>query len=442
MQKKKALWTGLVLLLAAALTAACSDGSPSESSSGSSGGSKGKVTISMAYTGDQNALDTLKKRLNQYLDPSLNISVDVTLIPGGEYWDKVSTMFAGGTPPDVLFMSEPFKQYAKQSSLLDLTSYIEASPTFNRDDFYPASLEFYQYNGKQFGVPQDLNTWVIFYNEDLFKEAGVKTPWEYYQEGDWTWDNYLDVAKKLTKISGDRVTQYGTGYPAIAGWSYSAWVFAGGGNYKSADGKTSTMSDPKTLAAFQFTTGLANQYEVAPMPATGGGTNITGMTFATGKVAMEANGSWSIGGYKDMKFKWNIAPMPVVPGVDPLTSYIHNSGFAISASTKHPQEAWAVLEALVKPESYADDAASRGIIPPRPSVVASEKILNAPGMPSNASVISDMLAKGKLFPFDETYAEEEKVYTDIGNEILTKKVTPEDGAAEMDRKVNEILAKQ
>ncbi len=432
---------GIAVVALLLLTVACggNNGNNAGDPSGSENQAKPKTTITMTYAGDENAAKVLKARVDKYLDKSLNIDLQVTQIPGGEYWDKVTTMFAGGSQPDVLFISEPLKKFASQDKLLDLTPYIDASPTFNKDDFYPASLEFYQYDGKQYGVPQDLNTALFFYNEDLFKEAGLKTPWESYEEGNWTWATYLDNAQKLTKKDGNRTTQFGTSYPGIGPWWYSAWVFTSGGEYLNADSTKSVFNDPKVIDALRFTSELANKYEVAPSPA-GGGQDVTGMTFATGKIAMEQNFSWAIGSYKALPFKWNVAPLPVKDSsIDPLTTYIHNSGFSIAKDTKHPDEAWAVIEALTTPDSYAEDAASRGIIPPRPSVVAREDILTAEGMPSNAAIISQMLQKGTLYPFTETTAEEDQVYGTVGDQILFKKITPEEGAKSIAEQIDAIL---
>lgn len=155
---------------------------------------------------------------------------------------------------------------------------------------------------------------------------------------------------------------------------------------------------------------------------------------------MEQNFSWAIGAYKTLPFKWNVAPMPVKESsIDPLTTYIHNSGFSIAKDTKNPDEAWAVIEALTTPDSYAEDAALRGIIPPRPSVVAREDILTAEGMPSNAAIISKMLQKGTLYPFTETTAEEDQVYGTVGDQILFKKITPEEGAKSIAEQIDAIL---
>src|SRR5690606_6168076 len=124
----------------------------------------------------------------------------------------------------------------------------------------------------------------------------------------------------------------------------------------------------------------------------------------------------------------------------PLTSYVHNSGFSIARDTAHPEEAWLVLEALAKPDSYAHDAMKRGVIPPRKSVLASNPILSAEGMPSNAGVIAEMLDNGVVFQFTKTHAEENDVYWNVGQEIMRMELSPEDGAAKVAEQVNAIIS--
>ena len=65
---------------------------------------------------------------------------------------------AGGSAPDVAFISEPLRQYATNDSLLALDSLIKSDPDVDVNDFYKVGLEFFQYNGKQYGLPKDLNT--------------------------------------------------------------------------------------------------------------------------------------------------------------------------------------------------------------------------------------------------------------------------------------------
>ena len=203
-----------------------------------------KVKLQLTYPGGAAEYETMQKVIEQSAADLPNIDVEIIHIAPAEYWDKVTTMFAGGSAPDVTFMSEPLRQYATNDSLLALDDLIKSDPDVDINDFYKVGLEFFQYNGKQYGLPKDLNTYVTFYNEDLFKEAGQKTPMEYYQEGNWTWDTYAQLAQALTKRDGDRVTQFGSAYPTIGGWYYSAWIFSNGGKILNDDRTQSAVTDP------------------------------------------------------------------------------------------------------------------------------------------------------------------------------------------------------
>jgi multiple sugar transport system substrate-binding protein len=201
-----------------------------------------------------------------------NIEVEIIHIAPPEYWSTVATMFAGGAEPDVTFMSEPLRQYAVNGSLLALEDLIKGDPDVNIDDFYKVALGHFTYNDKLYGLPKDVNTWVVFYNEDMFEAAGLKTPWVYFQEGNWTWEVYVDLAQKLTKRDGNRVVQFGSSYPGIGGWQYSAWVFANGGQILDDSRTRCLLTDPRTVETWQFTVDLANKYKVAPSPADQDGT--------------------------------------------------------------------------------------------------------------------------------------------------------------------------
>jgi len=75
------------------------------------------------------------------------------------------------------------------------------------------------HNGKVYGLPRDISTMVIYYNEDLFKAAGIPTPKELNDQGKWNWDTLLESAKKLTDTSKQ---QYGVSFSA---WWGPAWGY-------------------------------------------------------------------------------------------------------------------------------------------------------------------------------------------------------------------------
>lgn len=77
--------------------------------------------------------------------------------------------------------------------LLSLQPFIDADPNISLDDFYPPFLERFRREGDLWGLPLEGDLQVLYYNKDLFDEAGV----EYPQSG-WTLEDFLEKAVALT----------------------------------------------------------------------------------------------------------------------------------------------------------------------------------------------------------------------------------------------------
>ena len=107
-------------------------------------------------------------------------------------WDSVvekeTAAFAAGSGPDVSFQTEQFPLYAKNGYLTALDDYVSDD---KRAGYPESALEYCSYDGQLMGVPFVALDSVMFYNKDLFEEAGIT-------EVPTTWDELVDVAKKLT----------------------------------------------------------------------------------------------------------------------------------------------------------------------------------------------------------------------------------------------------
>jgi multiple sugar transport system substrate-binding protein len=103
----------------------------------------------------------------------------------------------------------------------NLDPYIEASG-YDLNDYWPGLLESAKYQGSVYGLPRDIEVNIIYYNKDLFDAAGVAYPSE-----DWTWDDFLAVAEKLTQKDANGMT---TVYALAAeGGKWAKWVNQNGG---------------------------------------------------------------------------------------------------------------------------------------------------------------------------------------------------------------------
>lgn len=117
-----------------------------------------------------------------------NVTVELKeYAAGNDYDTQMITDLAAGTAPDVYVMKnlKNFYTYQSGGQLLDV------SDATSGLDSVPA-LASYQVDGKAYAVPYRQDSWVLFYNKDLFAKAKVTPP-----DGSWTWDDYTEAAKRL-----------------------------------------------------------------------------------------------------------------------------------------------------------------------------------------------------------------------------------------------------
>ena len=141
---------------------------------------------------------------------------------------------------------------------------------------------------------------MINYNRALFKDAGVDYP------KDWTWDQFREVAKKLTKRdAAGNVTQYGYEVPN-QNFFVQPWFLTNGTSPLNADWTASNMLDPKVAETLQFLHDLIHVDKVSPIP----GKDTMDNQFMAGQVAMISRGHWIIENAKKAKLDMDIANVP------------------------------------------------------------------------------------------------------------------------------------
>jgi multiple sugar transport system substrate-binding protein len=228
-----------------------------------------------------------------------NTEVEFIVTPtSAEHAQKVLAMFAGGTPPDIVYLaaSRDFQRTASQNVLLDLDQYIKRD-NFRLDDFMPVSRQSSLYCNRQYGMPIHLSYDVVYYNKTMFQKAGLKTPNEYQAEGKWNTDTLLDVGKTLSGGEGATRTfaiTRRTGLHAV-----NAWIWTFGGEYLSEDMNTWLLTDdPKAVQALQFLVDMVRVHKISPADDDMQG---LGDMFLTGRVGMTIGGRFLISQLREIK---------------------------------------------------------------------------------------------------------------------------------------------
>jgi multiple sugar transport system substrate-binding protein len=259
-------------------------------------------------------------------EPAVRIHmVEVT----ARYYEKLTTMFAAGTPPDAFAINYGrLGDFARAGLVADLRPIVARSSRLDRSQFVAAAYDSFEGVGAVvgrpglFALPRDWGpTDLLVFNKDAFDAAGVR-----YPTSGWTWQQFAQACRRLTVRRGGTATdQYGAAvclYPyAIAGW-----VFQNAGDFLSPDRRHSALADEKVVEAVQFIKGLVNEGVIAPPSVT---QDESLEQLQRGRAAMAFATPYSLGGLRESQgLLWGIAP-PLV-GRRRATGCIP-TGVAISA---------------------------------------------------------------------------------------------------------------
>jgi sn-glycerol 3-phosphate transport system substrate-binding protein len=228
--------------------------------------------------------------------------------------------------------------------------------------FYPAFMANSQTGGKTWGIPFQRSTIVLYWNKELFKEAGMDPG-----RPPATWKEMLEYAQKLTKrdASGN-VTQYGLQIPS-SGFPY--WLFQGlttpnGVELMNAAGTETYFDRPEVIDALAFWVDLGRKHKVMPTGVVEWGT--TPKDFFERKIAMMWTTTGNLTNVRtNAKFDFGVAMLPASKRRGSPTG--GGNFYVFKKSTKEQQQA-AVKFArwMTTPERAAQWGIDTGYVAVRP----------------------------------------------------------------------------
>jgi multiple sugar transport system substrate-binding protein len=304
---------------------------------GSSGGpaADGKVTISYAIW-DKNDQPSSEKIIAAFQQANPKVTVKLEITPWEQYWTKLQTAASGGVTPDVFWMNSlNARMYAKGGIIAP----VEESKAAGLPG---PVVDGYRHDGKLYALPHHVSIPALWYNKQLFEEAGVEPP-----TADWTWDDVKAAAKKLTDPGKQ---QFGILAPMLNQVGYYNTMLQAGGQVISPDGKKSGFDDPASVQGLEFWTGLIEE-KVAPAAEVYGDTDPIQL-FQSGKYGMFYGGIWFASTYwADPQFRERIdvAPLPKGPAREAVI--LLGLANAVSAKTEHPKEAAAFAEFIASEQA-------------------------------------------------------------------------------------------
>jgi multiple sugar transport system substrate-binding protein len=363
------------------------------------------VPIRVAFWGSPEEVNIISEMVKEWQQNHPKIKVILEHTPYSGYESKVLTRIAGGDAPDVMAAEVGlFTNFWGRGVFLDLTPFINEDKEFNKQDFFPQIWGRFQVNGKVYGIPRDVAPFAcIYYNKKIFDK--LKIP---YPKDDWDWEKFYNCAKALTKIDEKgRVKRYG-----FYTWAWQNFVYSNGGslvdNVKNP--KHFTLNSQESLDGLRFYLKLIKE-RISPTPSAlvnmGMGVE---MMFMTQKLAMLGSGIWETPLLRKIKkFDWDIVMFP--KGPKEIRKFgSGGTAYCILKTTKHPDEAWRVVEALTSIEAMQRMAMTGLAQPARISVAESKFWAKNNQPPLNKAMLNKAVEYIVFPPFHPKWREIEKKY--------------------------------
>lgn len=176
---------------AAGALAACGEASPGPSGGGASKSSGGKVNLTM-WTWYTDQAEQWPQRIAEYQSKHRNVTIENRIFGNlGQFTPALEAAVSAGQAPDIFGPANLAITYAKGGILLDLTKAFGKSFL---DQFFASANAEYMYNGHQYGVGWEAQTFGLFYNPALLQKAGVDVP--------ETWDDLIATVEPIKSKTG------------------------------------------------------------------------------------------------------------------------------------------------------------------------------------------------------------------------------------------------
>jgi DNA-binding transcriptional regulator YhcF (GntR family) len=257
------------------------------------------------------------------------------------------------TEADVKFLGGSLNQ-DQVVELLPLDRYIRAVPNWEAQRATPPIvLRRYTFGGQLYGVPYDHSAMVLYYNADMFAEAGVELP-----NDQWTWADLLHATRRLTSVDKKRF-----GFLSVRSLlSLMPFILSNGGKLMAADGEQCVFASREVVEAIEFYRELeqASPIRMGEIETK----QRTFDAFMDGQVAMMVWGGplASLLQRRNVPFKWSVAPIPLAPSGKRGT-IVFSTAFGISKQCTDAGRAWDLVCALTDPQAMADAVEKGRLLP-------------------------------------------------------------------------------
>ncbi len=283
-----------------------------------------------------NALDWAADEWNK-----ANPSVQIThrYIPFADLKPEVIKAISAGAVPDIFMVDNPDNSsFAAMGALADITSQVTAWGGKDKYQYFDGPWNSTVYNGRNYGIPQNSNTIVLFWNKDLFAQAGLDP-----NSPPQTW---ADLRRDAETITEKVPNVKGLGFSAVKSEEGTFQVLP---FIQMAGGDIEHLDSPGSIAGLSFLTDLFKNGWVPQSVLNSGQSQVMAL-FTSGDIGMTIDGPWDLSSLSGVKFKWGVALLPPMDQGGKRSSALGGENFSIMKGSKNVDQAWNFIAWTQRPE--------------------------------------------------------------------------------------------
>ncbi|MEG1426928.1 MAG: sugar ABC transporter substrate-binding protein [Oscillospiraceae bacterium] len=384
------------------------------------------------YGWEKASADKITEDTKKYKEAT-GVEVTVTPIASDSYSTKIQATIAGGNNPDLAFVDAGVQstQLAAKGKLLGLNQF---GAEEHKSKFYESVWDTMTYKDDVYGLRITSNNLALFYNKDMFKEAGLAEP-----TATWTWDDLRSAAKTLTNPEKN---VFGLDLPIYDkkggyAWTWLPFLWQSGGELLSEDRTQAVFNSEEGVKSLKFWKDMAQIDKSVPLQAGPAGVN----RFTSGITAMTVDGPWNLNPFlADPNFKDKFGVVPLPKGEKQAT-VVGGEGVVAFSNTKYPQEAYDYMVHLTCSDFTEVFWQNWITIPPQPAYkdfYAKDELYG-----KYLQVFSDQMSVSRTRPFTPSWPQlEDTLGIDLQGYMFNK---TDDAKASLDKAaedVNKILAEE
>lgn len=365
--------------------------------------------ISWIYCGD--TIDPIhEKYIKEWEGKNPGWKVTPEVVGWAQCQDKATTLAVAGTPVGMAYVgSRALKEFAENELIVPVPMTED-----EKKGYYPNIVDTVTFEGTQWGVPIAFSTKALYWNKDLFKQAGLDP-----EVPPKTWAEEIAFAKQIKEKTG--IAGYGLPAKTFDNTmhQFMHWVYTNNG--KVIDGDNIAIDSPEVLAALQAYKDIT-PYSVEG--ATAYEQNEIRAIFLDGKVGMIQSGSGAAARLKETKVNWGVAPLPLGPSAKGDGTLLITDSLVVFKDTGVEEKAIEFAKFITSPgpQGEYELQGGAGLTPLRPSPKVDEFVKADPSW----KPFIDGIAYGGPEPLFKDFKGFQNTMIEMVQSVVTGKSEPAD----------------